>query len=140
KEFSAADVLLRAAAVADFRPSAPVSEKIKKDAGPPPAIELEATEDVLSTLAAGRRADQLVVGFAAEHGQAAVEYGRSKLERKGLDAIVINDISREDIGFDAESNEVVLLTTEGERHIPHGPKEQIADAVLDAVQRLQRRA
>jgi phosphopantothenoylcysteine decarboxylase/phosphopantothenate--cysteine ligase len=139
REFPAADVLLMAAAVADFRPAAPVDDKIKKDAGPPPAIELEATEDVLGTLAAARRSDQLVVGFAAEHGSAAVQYGRSKLERKGLDLIVVNDISRGDIGFDADSNEVVVLSAEGERQIPHGPKEQIADAVLDEVQRLRRR-
>ena len=139
REFPATDVLLMAAAVADFRPAAPVEEKIKKDAGAPQAIELEPTEDVLSALAAGRHGGQVVVGFAAEHGSGAVHYGRSKLERKGLDLIVVNDISREDIGFDAESNEVVVLSAQGERQIPHGPKEQIADAVLDEVQRLRRR-
>jgi phosphopantothenoylcysteine decarboxylase/phosphopantothenate--cysteine ligase len=139
REFPTTDVLLMAAAVADFRPAAPIGEKLKKDAGPPPAIELEATEDVLSTLAARRQPSQVVVGFAAEHGQEAVEYGRSKLERKGLDLIVVNDISRPDIGFDAASNEVTVLSAAAERHIPHGPKEQVADAVLDEVQRLRRR-
>jgi phosphopantothenoylcysteine decarboxylase/phosphopantothenate--cysteine ligase len=139
-EFPRADVLLMAAAVADFRPSAPVDQKIKKDAGPPPAIELESTEDILSTLASGRSADQVIVGFAAEHGaQAAVQYGRSKRERKDLDLIVVNDISQADIGFDAESNEVVVLSSDGERHIPQSPKDQVADAVLDEVERLRRR-
>jgi phosphopantothenoylcysteine decarboxylase/phosphopantothenate--cysteine ligase len=139
-EFPSADVLLMAAAVADFRPAAPFDQKIKKEAGPPPAIELESTEDVLSTLAGRRRAGQMIVGFAAEHGaQAALRHGRSKRERKDLDLIVVNDISRTDIGFDVESNEVVVLSSDGERHIPQGPKDQVADAVLDEVQRLRRR-
>jgi phosphopantothenoylcysteine decarboxylase/phosphopantothenate--cysteine ligase len=139
REFEAADVLLMAAAVADFRPAAPVDDKIKKDAGPPPAIELEATEDILGALAARRHPGQVVVGFAAEHGGNAVDYARLKLERKGLDLIVINDISRPDIGFEAESNEVTVLSAEGQRHIPHSPKEHVADAVLDEVQRLRKR-
>jgi phosphopantothenoylcysteine decarboxylase / phosphopantothenate---cysteine ligase len=139
QEFGATDVLLMAAAVADFRPAAPVARKIKKDAGAPAPIALESTEDILSTLAARRSPGQVLVGFAAEHGQEAVQYGRSKLERKDLDLIVVNDISRADIGFDAESNEVVALWSGGERHIPHGPKEQVADAVLDEVERLRRR-
>ena len=81
----------------------PADHKLKKT-GPeaPTQIELEPTEDVLSTLAAQRRADQVLVGFAAEHGEGAVAYGREKLERKRLDAIVINDISRADIGFDSD--------------------------------------
>lgn len=138
-EFPTTDVLLMAAAVADFRPATSVDQKIKKDAGPPPVIALESTEDVLSTLAARRSPGQVLVGFAAEHGRGAVVYGRSKLERKDLDLVVVNDISRADIGFDADSNEVVVLSSADERHIPHGPKEQVADAVLDEVQRLRKR-
>ena len=103
-----------AAAVADFRPAAPAATKLKKDRGAP-QIELEPTEDVLSALAAGRRPGQVLVGFAAEHGEGAVAYGREKLERKGLDAIVVNDISRAGIGFDAADNEVTILTAAGRR-------------------------
>ncbi|HEY1521887.1 MAG TPA: bifunctional phosphopantothenoylcysteine decarboxylase/phosphopantothenate--cysteine ligase CoaBC [Solirubrobacteraceae bacterium] len=139
KEFPAADVLLMAAAVADFRPAAPAQHKLKKDDGTPPPIELEPTEDILSVLAGQRRPGQIVVGFAAEHGANAVSYGRSKLERKGLDAVVVNDISRPDIGFDVDYNEVVILTADGERQVTRGPKAGVADAVLDEVQRLQER-
>jgi phosphopantothenoylcysteine decarboxylase / phosphopantothenate---cysteine ligase len=139
KEFPAADVLLMAAAVADFRPAAPAQDKLKKENGTPPPIELEPTEDILSALAAQRRAGQILVGFAAEHGADAVSYGRSKLERKGLDAVVVNDISRPDIGFDVDYNEVVILTADGERHVARGPKAGVADEVLDEVQRLLER-
>src|SRR5205807_693903 len=89
--FPACDVLLMAAAVADFRPAAPAPNKLKKDAGPPPPIELERTEDVLSALSAARRGAQVLIGFAAEHGEDAVAYGRRKLHAKGLDAVVVND-------------------------------------------------
>jgi phosphopantothenoylcysteine decarboxylase/phosphopantothenate--cysteine ligase len=139
QEFGGADVLLMAAAVADFRPVAPAAQKLKKDAGVPPPIELEATDDVLSALAGQRLPGQVLVGFAAEHGSDAVSYGRSKLERKGLDAVVVNDISRPDIGFDVDYNEVVILIADGERHVARGPKVDVADAVLDEVQRLQER-
>jgi phosphopantothenoylcysteine decarboxylase/phosphopantothenate--cysteine ligase len=139
KEFPAADVLLMAAAVADFRPAAPARKKLKKEDGTPPAIQLEPTEDILSALAAQRRPGQILVGFAAEHGADAVSYGRSKLERKRLDAVVVNDISRPDIGFDVDYNEVVILTADGERHLARGPKTGVADAVLDEVERLQER-
>ena len=84
-----------AAAVADFRPRDPADHKLKKtDPSHPPRLELEPTEDVLSGLSARRRPGQVLVGFAAEHGDGAIDYGRGKLERKGLDAIVVNDISR----------------------------------------------
>jgi phosphopantothenoylcysteine decarboxylase/phosphopantothenate--cysteine ligase len=134
------DVLLMAAAVADFRPSSPFAAKLKKDAGMPAPIELERTEDVLSTLSATRRADQVLVGFAAEHGEGAVAYGRRKLHDKGLDAIVVNDISRADIGFDARANEVVIVTAEDEQWVPRASKEEVADKVLDeAARRLEQR-
>jgi phosphopantothenoylcysteine decarboxylase/phosphopantothenate--cysteine ligase len=140
REFESCDVLLMAAAVADFRPAAPVSYKLKKDHGTPPPIELERTDDVLAVLAARRRPDQLLVGFAAEHGDGAVAYGRAKLEAKGVDAIVVNDISRPDIGFDADANEVVIVTEDGERRIARARKEEVADAVLDeALRRLEER-
>ncbi len=135
REFPSADVLLMAAAVADFRPSEPADHKLKKNYGPPGPIELEPTEDILSGLAARRRPDQVLVGFAAEHGQDAVDYGKGKLERKAIDMVVVNDISRMDIGFDARYNEVVIVSADGERHVSRGPKEEVAEAILDEVQR-----
>ena len=120
-------------------PAAPVDHKLKKT-GPGAArqIELEPTEDIISGLAGLRSPAQLLVGFAAEHGDGAVAYGREKLERKGLDAIVVNDISRADIGFDSEENEVLILTRDGiEQHIPRTAKGEVADHVLSQVGRLR---
>jgi phosphopantothenoylcysteine decarboxylase/phosphopantothenate--cysteine ligase len=137
QEFEACDVLLMAAAVADFRPSRPASEKLKKDRGTP-VIELEPTVDVLSGLARQRVPSQVVVGFAAEHGGDAIEYGRDKLERKALDAVVVNDISNSEIGFEVGENEVTILAVDGsERHVPQTSKEQVARSVLDEVERLR---
>jgi phosphopantothenoylcysteine decarboxylase / phosphopantothenate---cysteine ligase len=137
REMGWCDVLLMSAAVADFRPVAAVDRKIKKDDGVP-EIELERTGDVLGSLAERRRDDQIIVGFAAEHGEDAVELGRGKLERKRLDAIVVNDISRPDVGFEVHENEVTILTADGgERHVPRSRKEQVARAVLDEVERLR---
>ncbi len=136
-ELDRCDVLLMSAAVADFRPAGPVNGKIKKDEGIP-KLELEPTEDVLGTVAGHRRADQVIVGFAAEHGEDAVELGRGKLVRKKLDAIVINDVSRAGIGFESEENEVTILTADGgERHVARSRKETVARAVLDEVDRLR---
>jgi phosphopantothenoylcysteine decarboxylase / phosphopantothenate---cysteine ligase len=136
RAFDACDILLMAAAVADFRPRHPAARKLKKDAGIP-AIELEATEDVLSALSGGRRPEQVLIGFAAEHGDGAVRYGKDKLERKGLDAIVINDISEPGIGFEAPENEVIVVTSDGgERRLARAGKAEIADGVLETVQKL----
>jgi phosphopantothenoylcysteine decarboxylase/phosphopantothenate--cysteine ligase len=139
REFARSDVLVMAAAVADFRPAAPVAHKLKKDARRGEAgftIELEATEDILGALAAERRPGQLVVGFAAEHGVGALGYGREKLRRKRLDAVVVNDISRTDVGFDVPENEVTIVTAEREHAVPRTSKARVAAAVLDEVQRL----
>jgi phosphopantothenoylcysteine decarboxylase / phosphopantothenate---cysteine ligase len=139
REFDRCDVVLMAAAVADFRPATPAATKLKKENGVPEPIELAPTEDVISGLAARKRPDQLLIGFAAEHGEGALEYGREKLTRKRLDAIVVNDISQPGIGFDAPDNEVTILAVDGnERRVPRATKEQIADAVLDEVERLRR--
>jgi phosphopantothenoylcysteine decarboxylase / phosphopantothenate---cysteine ligase len=136
-ELADCDVLLMSAAVADFRPAGPVDRKLHKEDGVP-RIELERTEDVLSALADLRREDQTLVGFAAEHGDGAVDRGRGKLERKRLDAVVINDIAGVGIGFESEDNEVTILTADGaERHVPRARKERIAGAVLDEVERLR---
>jgi phosphopantothenoylcysteine decarboxylase/phosphopantothenate--cysteine ligase len=136
-QIEACDVLLMSAAVADFRPAGPVDRKLKKEDGVP-TLELERTEDVLSALAELRREDQTLVGFAAEHGDGAVAYGRGKLERKRLDAIVVNDIAESGIGFESDDNEVTILTCDGgERHVPRARKERVAQAVLDEVERLR---
>lgn len=139
ERFASADVLLMAAAVADFRPAAPAAHKLKKT-GPdaPSQIELEPTEDVLSGLSSKRRDGQVLIGFAAEHGSRAIEYGREKLKRKRLDAIVVNDISRPEIGFDATDNEVVIIARDStERWVSQTAKPDVARAILGEVVRLR---
>jgi phosphopantothenoylcysteine decarboxylase/phosphopantothenate--cysteine ligase len=131
--FARADVLLMAAAVADYRPATPAPTKLKKDAREELVVALERTPDILSGLATIRRPDQTVVGFAAEHGEGGLAHGRDKLARKGLDAVVVNDIARADIGFEGSENEVTIVTAAGERHVPRAPKVEIARAILEAV-------
>ena len=133
EHFDAADVLLMAAAVADYRPASAREGKIKKaEAGERMTLELERTDDVLSALAARRRPDQTLIGFAAESGADAVANAREKLERKRLDAVVVNDVSAPGIAFDAPENEVTIVTADGERHVPRTAKAAVAAAVLDA--------
>jgi phosphopantothenoylcysteine decarboxylase/phosphopantothenate--cysteine ligase len=136
-EFPATDVLVMAAAVADFRPAAAVDGKVKKTGRDELALLLEPTADVLSGLAAQRRPAQTLVGFAAEHGAGAVEYGREKLTRKGLDAVVVNDVSQPGIGFDTADNEVTILTAAGDEHVPRATKADVARAILGTVDRLR---
>jgi phosphopantothenoylcysteine decarboxylase/phosphopantothenate--cysteine ligase len=132
--FDATDVLLMAAAVADYRPAEPHAGKLKKDAtGEALALHLERTVDVLAGLSARRRDGQILVGFAAEHGPGAVAYGREKLERKGLDAVVVNDVSAPGIGFDAADNEVTIVSRDGDTHVSRSAKSEVAAAVLDTV-------
>lgn len=137
EEFPRCDVLLMAAAVADFRPVDPPAGKIKKDAGAPDTIALERTPDILAGLASERAPHQTLVGFAAEHGDGALAHARGKLERKRLDAVVLNDISRPEIGFDAPDNEVTIVTAQAERPLARAPKREIAAAILDEVVRLR---
>jgi phosphopantothenoylcysteine decarboxylase/phosphopantothenate--cysteine ligase len=131
--FPAADVLLMAAAVADYRPARSFAGKLKKAGDERMRVELERTPDILTGLAEGRQPGQTIVGFAAEHGPGALDYGREKLARKRLDAVVVNDVSRQDIGFDAADNEVTILTAAGETHVARASKAQVARAVLDVV-------
>jgi phosphopantothenoylcysteine decarboxylase/phosphopantothenate--cysteine ligase len=139
-EFPAADVLVMAAAPADFRPASPAADKIAKAGREGLVLELEPTTDILAALAGDRRPGQTLVGFAAEHGEGAVERGRAKLARKGLDAIVVNDISRPDIGFDSEENEVTIVFAAGEQAVRRAPKTEVAAAILDVVQELRTHA
>jgi phosphopantothenoylcysteine decarboxylase / phosphopantothenate---cysteine ligase len=132
REARDADVVIMAAAVADYRPAAPAQGKRKKDELAW-HVELEPTADILAELGANRRRGTLLVGFAAEHGDGAVERARDKLQRKGADMIVVNDISRADIGFDSELNEVVLVTSNGETLVSRRSKRDCAAAILDWV-------
>lgn len=132
--FGRVDVLLMAAAVVDFRPSLAADHKLKKSAGQEHMqVDLELTPDILSALAAAKAPGQTIVGFAAEHGDGALDYGRDKLRRKRLDAIVVNDISRKDIGFDSADNEVTIITPTTETPVPLASKTEIARAILDTV-------
>ena len=130
-----ADVIVMAAAVADYRPGEPLDAKRPKERAPW-TLELEPTSDVLGALGAGRRPDQVLVGFAAEIGERGLERAREKRLAKSADLVVFNDVSRADIGFDASDNEVVVLSEAGERHVGKAPKREIAAAVLDEVERL----
>ncbi len=134
---AAADVVVMAAALADYRPVEALAGKRPKDAEGW-SVMLEPTTDVLAGLGARERNGQVLVGFGAETGTAGLERKRAMLHSKNLDLVVYNDVGRDGIGFDADENEVVLLTRGGERMIPRAPKLQIAAAVLDEVERLLR--
>ena len=130
-----ADVVLMAAAVADYRPAERIDGKRTKD-GEPWLLELVPTGDVVKALGAGRSEGQVLVAFGAEHGDAGLERKRGMLDDKNVDLVVYNDVGRADIGFDSEDNEVVLLTRTGESHVAKAPKGVIAAAILDEVERL----
>ena len=130
-----ADVVIMAAAVADYRPAAALEGKRPKDAEAW-ALELEPTTDVLRELGERRENGQVLVGFAAEAGGDGLARAADKLERKRLDLLVYNDVSRDGIGFDGEENEVVILSGDGRREVARAPKAEIAAAVLDEVERV----
>jgi phosphopantothenoylcysteine decarboxylase/phosphopantothenate--cysteine ligase len=131
-----ADVVVMAAAVADYRPAERLEEKRPKD-GEPWTVTLEPTTDVLHELGGTRDPGtrSVLVGFAADRGERGLERAREKLVNKRADLIVFNDIGRDDIGFDSEDNEVVVVSSEGEQRIEKSAKEQIAAAILDEVAR-----
>lgn len=135
--FATADVLLMAAAVADFKPAEAAAGKIKKGGRDDLTVRLEPTADVLAALAAQRRDGQTLVGFAAEHGDGALANARAKLERKRLDAVVLNDVSQPGIGFDASDNEVTIVTATGDQAVPKASKTAVASAILDCVESLR---
>ena len=138
ERFPASDVLIMAAAPADFRAARQADGKLSREGGGAGLLlELESTPDIVATAAAERRPGQTVIGFAAEHGAGAVERGRAKLSRKDLDAVVVNDISRAEIGFDSIENEVTIVLADGEREIGLRPKAEVAAAILDEVERLR---
>jgi phosphopantothenoylcysteine decarboxylase/phosphopantothenate--cysteine ligase len=130
-----ADVVLMAAAVADYRPVEPVDGKRPKDSEPW-TVTLVPTADVARALGAARRDGQVLVAFGAEHGEQGLERKRAMLADKNVDLVVYNDVGRADIGFDAEDNEVVLVMHSGERHVAKASKPAVADEILDEVERL----
>jgi phosphopantothenoylcysteine decarboxylase/phosphopantothenate--cysteine ligase len=130
-----ADVVIMAAAVADYRPAAALATKRPKDREGW-TVELEPTTDVLATLGEQRVPGRLLVGFAADHGANGLERAREKLARKNADLFVFNDVARDDIGFDSLDNAVTIVARSGERILAKAPKSEIAAAVLDEVERL----
>jgi phosphopantothenoylcysteine decarboxylase/phosphopantothenate--cysteine ligase len=134
-----ADVLVMAAAIADYRPAAALDEKRPKDAEAW-VVELEPTRDVLLAVAeALPRNGQVRVAFGAELGAEGLVRKRTMLAEKSVDLVVFNDVSRSDIGFDSADNEVVLISADGERPVPLGSKRAVAGAVLNEVERLLQR-
>jgi len=136
-----ATMIVKCAAVADFRPAAPAKQKIKKK-GIPVSLELDPVEDILAELGrftSGKpRGDRLLVGFAAETDN-VLEYARRKLEEKNCDMIVANRVGSEGSGFESDTNEVLLVMRGGEVvEVPRAPKRQIADRILGQVVRLRR--
>jgi phosphopantothenoylcysteine decarboxylase / phosphopantothenate---cysteine ligase len=134
-ERSDADVVLMAAAPADYRPAESRGDKRPKD-DEPWTVELRPTTDILRTLGERRTNGQVLVSFAADQGDHGLARAREKLTRKRADLVVYNDVSREGIGFDAEDNEVVLITAGDERRVTRAPKRAIAAAILDATEQL----
>lgn len=128
-------LIIKAAAVADYRPAAVAGQKLKRTG--PLTLELTPTEDILAEVVRKRRPGQLIVGFAAET-ENPLENGRAKLLRKGVDAIVLNDVSKEGVGFDSDSNRATFLTTSTAIDLPEMPKRKLADRILDEVVALRR--
>jgi phosphopantothenoylcysteine decarboxylase/phosphopantothenate--cysteine ligase len=132
---ASADVVIMAAAVADYRPAESLLTKRPKDTAVW-TVELEPTTDVLAALGESRLPGQLLVGFAADQGDRGLERARDKRTRKHADLFVYNDVGRPGIGFDAADNEVTILSARGERTVAKAPKNEIAAAILDEVEAL----
>jgi phosphopantothenoylcysteine decarboxylase/phosphopantothenate--cysteine ligase len=131
-----ADVVVMAAAVADYRPAEALEAKRPKD-DEAWQLELRPTEDILQALAAQQPSNgRVVVGFAAETGEDGLERARRKRTVKKADLVVYNDVARSDVGFESPENEVVIVSAEGDRHVARAPKEQIAAEILDEVERV----
>jgi phosphopantothenoylcysteine decarboxylase/phosphopantothenate--cysteine ligase len=136
KRLREATVVVMAAAISDFRVRSVAAQKIKREAAQPVLLELEATEDILREVVAQRVTGTIVVGFAAET-ENALANGRAKLERKGVDAVVVNDVSVEGTGFDSENNAGSFLTSGGTVELPLMSKATMADRILDEVVKLR---
>jgi phosphopantothenoylcysteine decarboxylase/phosphopantothenate--cysteine ligase len=138
ERFADADVLLMAAAVADFRPSTSLPGKLKKEtAGETLELALERTPDVLTASPPPAGPSRSSSASRPSTATGAVAYGRAKLERKGLDAVVVNDVGRPGIGFDTADNAVTILTADFELEVARASKSEVAEAILDTVLRLR---
>ena len=132
-----ATIVIKAAAVSDYRPKAPAAQKIKRRESI--QLELEPTADILAEVAATRPAGTLVIGFAAET-EDHLQHGRDKLLRKGADALVLNDVGRPGVGFDSDRNAATFLTRHTAIELPEMSKRDLADRILDEVRALRRPA
>jgi phosphopantothenoylcysteine decarboxylase/phosphopantothenate--cysteine ligase len=130
-----ATMVVKAAAVADYRPVTVSEQKLKRTG--PLTLELAPTEDILAEAVRRRKAGQLIVGFAAET-ENSMENGRAKLLRKGVDAIVVNDVTAQDVGFDADTNAATFLTATTSIDMQKMPKRELADRILDEILALRR--
>jgi phosphopantothenoylcysteine decarboxylase/phosphopantothenate--cysteine ligase len=128
-------LVIKAAAVADYRPLAVSAQKLKRSG--PLTLELAPTEDILAEVVRRRRPGQLIVGFAAET-ENRMENGRAKLLRKGADAIVVNEVTGTGVGIESDTNAVTFLTPEKAIDLPEMPKRQLADRILDEILGLRR--
>jgi phosphopantothenoylcysteine decarboxylase / phosphopantothenate---cysteine ligase len=128
-------IVIKTAAVSDYRPRAAAPQKIKRSG--PVSLDLEPTPDILSEVSSDK-GSRIVVGFAAET-QNALEFARKKLSAKGLDAIVVNDVSQPGIGFDSERNAVTIITDEEVVEVPETSKAEVAQRVLDQIVKLRKR-
>jgi phosphopantothenoylcysteine decarboxylase/phosphopantothenate--cysteine ligase len=135
ERMSEATLVIKAAAVADYRPVAISAQKLKRTG--PLTLELAPTEDILAEVVRRRRPGQLIVGFAAET-ENRMENGRAKLLSKGADAIVVNDVAQEGVGIDADTNAATFLTRSTALELPEMPKRQLADRILDEILILRR--
>jgi phosphopantothenoylcysteine decarboxylase / phosphopantothenate---cysteine ligase len=130
-----ATLVIKAAAVADYRPVVVSDQKLKRTG--PLTIELAPTEDILAEVVRRRRPGQLIVGFAAET-ENRMENGRAKLLRKGADAIVVNSVNAEGVGIEADNNAATFLTINKSIELPQMPKRNLADRILDEILTLRR--
>ncbi len=130
-----ATLVVKSAAVADYRPVAVSQQKLKRSG--PITVELAPTEDILAEVVRRRRPGQLIIGFAAET-ENSMENGRAKLLRKGADAIVVNDVTAGGVGIEADTNAATFLTPTTSTELPEMPKRQLADRILDEILALRR--
>ena len=126
-----------AAAVADYRPREQLEDKHAKD-NSAWQLTLDPTTDILRELVSRRDNGQVLVGFAADRGSRGLARAREKLGSKGIDLVVFNDVSRDDIGFDSPQNEVVLVGQDGEQRVGKAAKDQIAAVIVDRAEELLR--
>ena len=128
-------IVIKTAAVSDYRPRTAAAQKIKRSG--PMSLDLEPTPDILAEIAR-QKGSRIIIGFAAET-QNALENARKKLSTKGLDAVVVNDVSHEGVGFDSDRNAVTIITDDEVVDVPETTKWEVAQRVLDQVSRLRKR-